>query len=173
MQKNAGRPARGLDPIPSFEGSKIARLKRTIAFTFRQRKTVSAALADRLGDQAAAIFALSSAGYMADALNRMGVPNLNRQLGGMLEKEGPLTGLPCYVWVHTAIKAQSRAKPKEVVKAWAKGTKDADDFWAKAKKTKSDQVPAPKKQRKSENPGHDTVLDDPHGTVGPTTRLLG
>ncbi len=143
QEKDAGKPARGLDPIPTFKGSKTAQVRQTIAFFFKQRKKVSTALADKVGGQAAADFDVSSAGYMALGLNRMGVPNLNHQLGEMLQKEGPLTGLPCYVWVHTALKTQSRAKPDEVVKAWEKGSKDAEEYWAKEEKPKPDKGPAP------------------------------
>jgi len=88
---------------------KTAQVRQTIGFFFKQRNKVSSAFADKVGGQAAADFDLSSAGYMALGLNRMGVLNLNKQLGEMLQKEGPLTGLPCYVWVQTSIKAQSHA----------------------------------------------------------------
>jgi len=149
-EKAAGKPPHGLDAIPTFKGSKTAQVQQAVGFIFRQRNKVSTALAGKLGDQGTAVFAVSSAGYMAETLNRMGVPNVNRQLGAILEKEGPMTGLPCYVWVHTAIKAQSRAKPDEVVKAWDKGSKDAKKFWDTAKQANPHKATAPETEKKSQ-----------------------
>jgi tetratricopeptide (TPR) repeat protein len=131
-EKATGKEPHGLDPIPEFKGPKIAQVRQAIAFIFQQRKKVEAVLAAKVGERAGAVFAISSAGFMALGLNTMGVPNLNNQLGEIIEKEAPLTGLPCRIWVDTAIKATSHAKPADVVAAWNKTSKEAKTFLSKS-----------------------------------------
>jgi len=131
-EKATGKEPHGLDPIPEFKGPKIAQVKQTIAFFFQQRKKVEAVLTAEVGNRAGAVFAVSSAGFMALGLNAMGVPNLNNQLGEIIEKEAPLSGLPCNIWVDTAIKATSHAKPADVVAAWDKASKEAKTFLSKS-----------------------------------------
>jgi tetratricopeptide (TPR) repeat protein len=131
-EKATGKEPHGLDPIPEFKGPKIAQVRQAIAFIFQQRKKVEAVLAAKVGERAGAVFAISSAGFMALGLNTMGVPNLNNQLGEIIEKEAPLTGLPCRIWVDTAIKATSHAKPADVAPAWNKTSKEAKTFLSKS-----------------------------------------
>jgi len=131
-EKATGKEPHGLDPIPEFKGPKTVQVRQAIAFIFQQRKKVEAILTAGIGSRAGAVFALSSAGFMALGLNTMGVPNLNHQLGEIIEKEAPLSGLPCHIWVDTAIKATTHAKPADVTAAWDKTDKEAKAFLSKS-----------------------------------------
>jgi len=131
-EKATGKELHGLDPIPEFKGPKIAQVRQAIAFIFQQRKKVEAVLTAKVGERAGAVFAVSSAGFMALGLNTMGVPNLNNQLGEIIEKEAPLTGVPCKIWVDMAIKATSHAKAADVAAAWTKAAQEAKTFLSKS-----------------------------------------
>lgn len=140
-QKAAGEPPRGLAQIPKFDGSKSDQLKQTIGFIFRQAKVAEAALEKKYGKRAAAVFAVSNAGYLAATLNGMGVPNVNVQLGKMIAADAPASGLPCGVWADTVAKIEGKAKPAEITKTWDTGRKTARELLAD---------PAPKPEKKSE-----------------------
>jgi len=131
-EKATGQEPRGLDPMPEFKGPKIAQVKQAIAFIFQQRKKAEAVLESDSGARTGAVFAVSSAGFMALGLNTMGVPNLNHQLGEIIEKEAPLSGLPCHIWVDAAVKATTHAKPADVAAAWDKTDKEAKTFLSKS-----------------------------------------
>lgn len=97
--------------MAKFPISKPAQLKQAIDFILREAKQVEVILERKLGKQAAALFAISSAGSMAAALNRMGVPNLNAQLSKMIEARAPQSGLPCDAWTSSAAMIAARANP--------------------------------------------------------------
>lgn len=129
-QKAAGEPAHGLAEIPKFDGSKSDQLKQTIGFIFRQAKAAEAALEKKYGKRAAAVFAVSNAGYLAATLNGMGVPNVNAQLGKMIAAAAPASGLPCGVWADTVAKIEAKAKPADITKTWDAGRITARAFLA-------------------------------------------
>jgi hypothetical protein len=128
-QKEAGMAVRGLDPLPTFKGSKSLRLRRTIAFIFRQKAVVESVLSKQLGKPESAVFSVSTAGNMLYALNRMGVPNVNGQLTGIVKSYAPESGLPCDVWQKLADVSK---RPKDVEQAWHNAEKAFDQFVSKS-----------------------------------------
>jgi tetratricopeptide (TPR) repeat protein len=164
-QKAAGQPPRGLAEIPEFDGPKSVQLRQAVAFVFRQSKLVERALNKKYGDQAGAVFAVSNAGYLTLTLNRMGVSNVNRQLGKMLTTQAPSSGLPHDVWADTVMKIDSNAKPEEVVEAWDAGRKAAREFLAKPedKPAKKSEAEPKKTTPKTETAAAEKKPDKPLG----------
>ena len=131
-QRKAGEEARGLDPLPDFKGPKRKQAKQAIAFIFRQRKTVADVVARKVGEQVRAVFVVSTAGHMIHGLNRIGVPNLNRQLLQMIEKHAPKTSVPCSLWSPVAgMATRKKIKAADATAAWGKVNKAFGQFLKK------------------------------------------
>jgi len=132
-QKKAGQPARGLASIPDFKGSKKVRAQKTVGFIFRQARVAEKALEKEMGPRAGALFMTSTAGHMLNALNRMGIPNVNRQLGDLLMRHGPDSGLPCEAWAGLAARADIKVKRDDLIAAWSRAEKSAEATFPKTR----------------------------------------
>lgn len=130
-QQKAGLTGHGLDPLPTLKGNKIARLRQTIGFIFRQKKIFEDLLTKETGESVSAVFSISATGNLFYALNRIGVPNLNGQLLQILKTYGPKSVLPCDVWQKVADMPE-RPQASYVKQLWDEAKKSFEQFVSKS-----------------------------------------
>ncbi len=110
---------KSLDAIPAYTGSKSDQLRQALQFIDDQLAVAKDAADRSNGEQAGAVLVVSAFGHMAEALNRMGVSDLNARFGDSIARFGPPSGLPCELWIEPMLTTLSGADREAVVSAWS------------------------------------------------------